>query len=76
MKHPITLRIDPDLLAQAKRTAASENRTLTNFIETLMKQRLNGMPVAAQQTHSIAPEHSNQGAIVPEHARSTKGTHR
>jgi hypothetical protein len=75
MKHPITLRIDPDLLAQAKRMAASENRTLTNFIETLMKQRLDGTAAPAQQARHVAPEHSEQTAIVSEHGRPTKGTH-
>ena len=67
MKHPITLRIEPDLLAQAKRMAASENRTLTNFIETLMKQRVDGTPTAVQQTHGAAREHSEQMAIEPTH---------
>jgi hypothetical protein len=40
MRKPITMRFDPDLLAQAKRQAARENRTLTNFIETVVRQRV------------------------------------
>lgn len=42
MKQAIALRIDPDLLANARRCAAEENRTLTNFIETVLKARVNG----------------------------------
>jgi hypothetical protein len=40
MKQPITLRIDPILLAMAKQHAVMENRTLTNFIETLLKRQM------------------------------------
>ena len=41
MKQAIALRIDPNLLASARRCAAEENRTLTNFIETALKARVN-----------------------------------
>jgi hypothetical protein len=40
MKHPVTLRIDPELLAASRRCAAVENRTLTNFVETVLKQHI------------------------------------
>lgn len=39
MKHPITIRLDPDLLANARLRAKEENRTLTNFLETALKER-------------------------------------
>jgi hypothetical protein len=39
MKQPITIRLDPDLLAAARLKAKEENRTLTNFLETALKQR-------------------------------------
>jgi hypothetical protein len=39
MKHPITIRLDPELLASARIRAKEENRTLTNFLETALKER-------------------------------------
>ena len=38
MKTPITVRIEADLLEQVRQHARSENRTLTNFIETLLRR--------------------------------------
>ena len=40
MRKTITMRFDPDLLAKARQQAARENRTLTNFIETVVRQRV------------------------------------
>ena len=40
MKTPITVRIEAQLLADARRCAAEQNRTLTNFIETVLRRRL------------------------------------
>jgi hypothetical protein len=40
MRKPITMRFDPDLLTQARRQAARENRSLTNFIETVVRERV------------------------------------
>ena len=40
MRKPITMRFDLDLLSQARLQAARENRTLTNFIETVVRQRM------------------------------------
>ncbi len=40
MRKTITMRFDPDLLAKARLQAARENRTLTNFIETAVRQRV------------------------------------
>ncbi len=37
MKSPVTFRIDHDLLERARRSAKAENRTLTNFVETVLK---------------------------------------
>jgi hypothetical protein len=42
VKKPITLRIDPELLEQIKRNAARDNRSVTNFIETALRQQLSG----------------------------------
>jgi len=40
MKKPITFRIEQNLLEQARRSAQAENRTLTNFVETLLKMKV------------------------------------
>jgi hypothetical protein len=40
MKQAVTFRIDPDLLAAARQCASRENRTLTNFVETVLKQHI------------------------------------
>jgi hypothetical protein len=40
MKQAITVRIDPELLAAARARAKIENRTLTNFLETALKERI------------------------------------
>jgi len=42
MKKLVTFRFDADVLADARRLADRENRTLTNFIETILKQALDG----------------------------------
>ena len=39
MNKAITMRLDPGLIAEAKELATIGNRTLTNFIETLLKRR-------------------------------------
>lgn len=44
MKRPIALRIEAGLLAAVRRCAAEENRSLTNFIETVLKARVAGRP--------------------------------
>ena len=40
MKTSITIRVDPQLLAAARQCALRENRTLTNFIETVLQRRV------------------------------------
>ena len=40
MKTAITVRVDAALLTEARRCARLENRTLTNFIETLLQRRV------------------------------------
>ena len=39
-RKPLTMRFDPDLLVAARRCAAQENRTLTNFIETVVRRQV------------------------------------
>ncbi len=40
MRKSITMRIDPDVLKAARRKAAGDNRTLTNYVETLVRRDL------------------------------------
>jgi len=40
MKKLVTFRFDTDVLARARQLAQRDNRTLTNFIETILKQAL------------------------------------
>lgn len=40
MKKPITFRISQDLIDQARLSARAENRTLTNFVETILKMEV------------------------------------
>jgi len=40
MRTSMTIRLDPAVLAEARRRAALENRTLTNYIETLLRRDL------------------------------------
>jgi len=40
MKTPITVRIEARLLAEARQCARGENRSLTNFIETVLRERI------------------------------------
>jgi hypothetical protein len=48
MKTPITVRVDTGLLAEARLCAREENRSLTNFIETVLRQRIAGAPLQAR----------------------------
>lgn len=40
MKTPITVRIEADLLEAVRVHARQENRTLTNFIETVLRTKI------------------------------------
>jgi len=51
-KKPITIRVEPALLAAVRRGAQDENRTLTNFIETILRQHL----AALNQTKTATDE--------------------
>lgn len=44
MKQAISIRIAPEVLERARKAAKLENRTLTNFIETALKERLKTSP--------------------------------
>lgn len=49
LRTAITVRIDAALLIDARRCARLENRTLTNFIETLLQRRVAELAANAVQ---------------------------
>jgi predicted HicB family RNase H-like nuclease len=51
VKKPITVRIDPTLLEQVRLGAARDNRSVTNFIETALRQRLAESPLGRSRKH-------------------------
>jgi hypothetical protein len=42
VKTPVTVRLNPDLLAEVRQSAERDNRSLTNYIETALRERING----------------------------------
>jgi hypothetical protein len=44
MKQAITIRVDPKLLTRARECAQQENRSLTNYIETALKELIGNLP--------------------------------
>ncbi len=60
MRQPVTVRLDPDVLKVAKAKAVGDNRTLTNYIETLMRRDL----------HLAAPEPTLE-VIAPANIRDS-----
>jgi hypothetical protein len=53
LKTPVTVRLNPDLLAEVRQSAARDNRSLTNFIETALRERINGGASSRQPTASV-----------------------
>lgn len=62
MKQAVTMRLDGQLLAKAKLLAEQEHRTLTNFVEALIKRRV------SQSQSPNPPEISDAG---PRHAKAS-----
>ncbi len=54
MKTPVTVRTHSELLADARHCAREENRTLTNFIETVLRQRIKAAAVQAPASSAKA----------------------
>ena len=61
MRETVTLRLAPEVIKAAKRRAQADNRTLTNYIETLMIRDLQG----AATLEVIAPPDIGEFAAVP-----------
>jgi hypothetical protein len=52
-KTPVTVRLNPDLLAEVRESAARDNRSLTNFIETALRERINGVSLSEAPSGSV-----------------------
>jgi hypothetical protein len=53
LKTPVTVRLNPDLLAEVRQSAARDNRSLTNFIETALRERVNGVLGGQRASESV-----------------------
>jgi hypothetical protein len=53
LKKPVTVRLNPDLLAEVRQSAARDNRSLTNFIETALRERINGISPGRRSSESV-----------------------
>jgi hypothetical protein len=53
LKTAVTVRLNPDLLAEVRQSAARDNRSLTNFIETALRERINGIVRSRRRSGSI-----------------------
>jgi hypothetical protein len=64
MRQSITMRFDPEVLKAARRKAVTDNRSLTNYIETLVRRDLQtGGPEAILEV--IAPADIRNSVAVP-----------
>jgi hypothetical protein len=62
LKTPVTVRLNPDLLAEVRQSAARDNRSLTNFIETALRERINGVSFSQSPSGSalLLKDNKNQ----------------
>lgn len=52
---PFSMRLEPDLKSQLLRLAAAENRNLTNYVETILREHA-AAKAAAEAAHKRAGE--------------------
>ena len=64
MRQPVTVRLDPAVLNAARSKAGSDNRTLTNYIETLMRKDLQ-LEASEPVLDVIAPDDIRKSVAVP-----------
>ncbi len=65
MRQPVTMRLDQRVLKAAKEKAAAHNRSLTNYVETLLMRDLH-VPSATTSIEVIAPPDIRNSVSVPE----------
>jgi len=61
MRTAITVRVEAGLLAAARRGAAQENRTLTNFIETALRCRVQETGLDGSPSRRRPPQAAEYG---------------
>lgn len=72
-KKAITIRVDAALLAAVRRCAADENRTLTNYIETVLKHALlssRSVAPTVEADLSVAPPLADVPVLMSDNAAS------
>ena len=60
LKTPVTVRLNPDLLAEVRQSAARDNRSLTNFIETALRERINGVSASGHASGLVGVFQDNK----------------
>jgi hypothetical protein len=52
VKKSVTFRLDPDLYAEAQAFASKDNRSVTNFVETLLIRHMRGSAAPDASAHA------------------------
>lgn len=60
MKRSLTVRLDPELLAAARQCARGQNRTLTNFLETIIRRHVAEEMEVATSKATSADKHQRE----------------
>jgi hypothetical protein len=63
MRQSITMRLDPTVLNEARNRAVRDNRTLTNYVETLMRRDLQ---MSEPAITLVAPADIRNSVAVPQ----------
>ncbi|MGZ9190195.1 MAG: hypothetical protein ACXW39_09085 [Nitrospira sp.] len=64
MRQSVTMRLDPNVLKAARQKAISDNRTLTNYIETLLRRDLQTTD-DEPRLQMIAPDDIRNSTAIP-----------
>jgi hypothetical protein len=75
MRQSITMRLDPSILSAAKVRAKAKNRTLTNYVETLLMRDLIDQGDTGKTT-VFAPEGTHDASDVSAHASTAENFER
>jgi hypothetical protein len=65
MRQSMTIRLDPSVIEAAKGRAQTENRTLTNYIETVLRRDLGLLAAAALPESPRASEAATAAQQAP-----------
>ena len=61
MRKPIAVRVKPKLLAEARRCAIGEDRTLTNLVGTVLRRRIDEATPEGSERRPRTPRHIRTG---------------